>query len=144
MEKVTFTSKSKQKINLLIQVAKEMGIKASKEYEIADEEMGIPGAKFTEEQFDKWLAKDDGDAEYTTEQVLKHVKGNLAKKRKEIKSKKEREITDEEMGVPGNKPTAKQIDAWLAKGDGEEEYTTEEMLAYVKGNLAKNRKKRAA
>ena len=81
METITFTSKSKRKLDLLIQVAKEMGIKTNAERELTDEEMGVPGANPTKKQMEEWLAKDDGES-YTEEEMLEYVKGNLARNRK--------------------------------------------------------------
>ena len=81
METITFTSKSKRKLDLLIQVAKEMGIKTNAERELTDEEMGMPGANPTKKQMEEWLVKDDGES-YTEEEMLEYVKGNLARNRK--------------------------------------------------------------
>ena len=47
MGKVTFTSRSKSKMALLVQVAKEMGIKASEEHDIEDGDVVLyNGPKF--------------------------------------------------------------------------------------------------
>jgi hypothetical protein len=81
MEEVTFKSKSRHKINLLIQVAKEMGIKADKEYEVTDEDMAVPGGKFTKKQVDDWLAKDDGES-IPAEEAFAMVREELVKYRK--------------------------------------------------------------
>jgi len=51
------------------------------------------------------------------------------------------ELTDEEMALPGPKPSKKQIEAWLAKDDGEE-YGIEEAFDYMKKELVKARKKK--
>lgn len=83
METITLTlTSSKKKINELIQIAKEMGIKTFEEQEVSDEEMALPDTRTTPEQMDKWLAKGDGDESYSTGQMLEYVKGNLAKNRK--------------------------------------------------------------
>ena len=79
---ITFKSKSKRKIDLLVQIAEEMGVKYTRERELTDEEMAIPGAKFTEAQFDAWLAKGDSKESYTPEEMLEYVKSSLEKKRK--------------------------------------------------------------
>jgi hypothetical protein len=50
------------------------------------------------------------------------------------------ELTDEEMALPGPKPTTKQLEAWLAKDDGEG-YGIEEAFSFMKKELAKGRKK---
>ncbi len=82
METLTFTSRSKHKMNLLVQVAKEMGITTKEEQELTDEDMALPRAKPTQKQIDLWLAKGDGDEEYTSQEILAFVKKNLAKAKK--------------------------------------------------------------
>lgn len=80
MKTITLTS-SKKKIDLLLQVAKEMGVKSSVQYELTDEEMGLPGPKVSKEQLENWLAKEDGES-YEINEALTIMKSNLAKKRK--------------------------------------------------------------
>ncbi len=80
MKIITLTSTEK-KIDLLVQVAKEMGIKTKSFRELTDEEMGLPGPKVSKEQFEDWLAKDDGDGGYTPAQMKELVKKRLAKNR---------------------------------------------------------------
>ncbi len=82
METLTFTSRSKHKMNLLAQLAKEMGVTTSREPELTDEDMALPRAKPTQKQIDQWLAKGDGDEEYTSQEVLAIVKRNLARAKK--------------------------------------------------------------
>lgn len=80
MKTITFASTEK-KINLLIQLAKEMGVK-TKEYELTDEDMALPGPKPSKEQVENWLLKDDGGEGYTSAQILEEFKKNMSKKRK--------------------------------------------------------------
>lgn len=85
MEKVTFTSRSKSKMALLVQVAKEMGIKASEEHDIEDGEAGIPDNKISKQQMENWLAKDNGKS-YPAEEAFSIVKEELIKYRKRKKN----------------------------------------------------------
>lgn len=80
MKTVKLTSSNK-KIDLIIQVAKEMGIKAEAEYDLTDEEMALPGPKPTKAQLEKWLAKEDGES-YEINKAFDMMKSNLEKKRK--------------------------------------------------------------
>jgi hypothetical protein len=81
MKAITFTSDSERKLNLLVKVAQEMGIKAKPLREITDEEMGIPGTKVNRQQLDEWLSKDNGESFELTE-GFKIMKRNLARKLK--------------------------------------------------------------
>jgi hypothetical protein len=80
MKTITFSSTEK-KINLLMQVAKEMGVK-TKEYELTDEEMGLPGPKVSNAQLETWLLKDDGGEGYTSTQMKDFLKKELSNKRR--------------------------------------------------------------
>ena len=79
MKTVTFASGSEKKLSLLVQVAREMGIKAKPMRELTDEEMGIPGPKVSKEQLDNWLSKDDGE-NFELSEAFKIMKRNLASK----------------------------------------------------------------
>ncbi len=81
MESVTFRSKSKQKIGLLVKVAKEMGIETEVKVELTDEEMALPGPKPTKKQLEAWLAKDDGEA-YSIDEAFDFMQKELAKAKK--------------------------------------------------------------
>jgi hypothetical protein len=85
MEKVTFTTRSKSKMALLVQVAKEMGIKASEDRDIEDGEVGVPGNKISKKQMENWLAKDNGKS-YPAEEAFSIVKEELIKYRKKKKN----------------------------------------------------------
>lgn len=78
MKTVKLTS-SEKKINLIIQVAKEMGIKTEADYELIDENLALPGPKVSEEQLDYILAKGDGDGGYTSAEMKQWVKKRMAK-----------------------------------------------------------------
>ncbi len=78
---ITFTSDSEKKLNLLVEVAREMGIKSSAARELTDEEMGIPGPKVTKKQLEDWLSKDDGES-FGLSEGFKIMKQNLAAKLK--------------------------------------------------------------
>jgi hypothetical protein len=69
MKKVTLISDSDEKIDLLVKLAKEMGVTPVTNYELTDEEMALPGAQVSEQQLEEWLAKGDGDEEYTSEKM---------------------------------------------------------------------------
>ena len=58
-----------------------------------------------------------------------------------IKTKPYRELTDEEMGLPGPKVSKEQLEDWLAKDDGES-YEVNEAFTIMIANLAKNRTKK--
>ncbi len=79
MKTITFSSTDK-KMNLLVQVAKEMGITAKPHKKITDEEMALPGAKATKAQLEEWLAEDDGEGGYTSQQMRERLRKRTAKK----------------------------------------------------------------
>ncbi|MDB5282189.1 MAG: hypothetical protein JWO06_1264 [Bacteroidota bacterium] len=81
MKTITFESNSEKKLSLLVEVAREMGIKAKPMRELSDEEMGIPGGKVSKEQLEDWLSKDDGES-FELKEGLKVMKKNLANKLK--------------------------------------------------------------
>ncbi|MEO5572666.1 MAG: hypothetical protein ABIT08_01505 [Bacteroidia bacterium] len=84
MKAITFKSNSENKIDLLIKIAKEMGIETHTVYELTDEEMALPGIKPSEEQLEMWLAKEDGH-KYGIDEAFETVKKELAKSRKKKK-----------------------------------------------------------
>jgi hypothetical protein len=81
MKTITFTSDSEKKLSLLVEVAREMGIKAKPMRELTDEEMGIPGPKVSKEQLEDWLSKDDGES-FELSEGFKIMKQDLASKLK--------------------------------------------------------------
>lgn len=52
-----------------------------------------------------------------------------------------RELTDEEMALPGSQPSVEQLEEWLAKEDGVK-YSLEEAFERVHSELARSRKKK--
>lgn len=84
MKTITLTSTTK-KIDLLLKVAKEMGIETKPFRELTDEEMGLPGPKVSKEQLEDWLAKDDGES-YTPAQLKARIKQRLSKGKKRNES----------------------------------------------------------
>ena len=84
MKAITFKSNSEKKIELLVKVAKEMGIETYRMRELTDEEMALPGYKPTKDQLEQWLAKDDGE-KYGIHEAFKTVTKELAKSRKKKK-----------------------------------------------------------
>ncbi len=78
MKTITLTS-SPKKIDLLVRVAKEMGIDAKPFRELTDEEMGLPGPKVSKEQLEDWLAKDDGVGGYTSAEMKARIKKRFSK-----------------------------------------------------------------
>lgn len=78
MKTITLTSSDK-KIDLLLQVAKEMGIKTKLHKKLTDEEMAMPGPKVTNEQLEEWLAEGDGEGGFTSTQMFKRLKESSAK-----------------------------------------------------------------
>ena len=58
-----------------------------------------------------------------------------------VKSKAMRELTDEEMGIPGPKVSKEQLEDWLSKDDGES-FELSEGFKIMKQNLAAKLKKK--
>jgi hypothetical protein len=154
MEIITFNSKSKHKVDLLIRVALEMGATAAEGNRVMDEGMTPKRIEEIERQLQE-CADQDQEGIVREERIEYHSidkiepEGKidlLAQLAKEIgvKYERTRELTDEDVALPGAKFTQEEFEAWLAKEDGEEEYSMKEVRAYVKGNLAKMRKKKAA
>ena len=81
MKAITFKSNSEDKIDLLIKVAREMGIETYSVKELTDEEMALPGIKPSKEQLEEWLAKED-DVTYGIDEAFEIVKKELAKSRR--------------------------------------------------------------
>lgn len=81
MKTITFTSDSQKKLSLLVEVAREMGVKAKPMRELTDEEMGIPGPKVSKEQLEDWLSKDDGES-FELKEGFKIMKKDLTAKLK--------------------------------------------------------------
>ena len=81
MKAITFKSNSEDKIDLLIKVAREMGIETYSVKELTDEEMALPGIKPSKEQLEEWLAKED-DVTYGIDEAFETVKKELAKSRR--------------------------------------------------------------
>ena len=84
MKRVTLEleSDSDAKIDLLVKVAKEMGIKTFTNYELTDEDMAMPGGQVSEPQLEEWLSKGDGEEEYTSEQMKDLIEQETAKLKK--------------------------------------------------------------
>jgi hypothetical protein len=80
MKTITLTS-TERKIDLLVRIAKERGIKTKPFRELTDEEMALPSPKGSKEQLENWLTKDDGEERYTPAQMKERVKKRLAKLR---------------------------------------------------------------
>ncbi len=57
-----------------------------------------------------------------------------------VEAKPFRELTDEEMALPGPKVSKEQLEDWLVKEDGEV-YSSAQVKARIKGKLAKSKKK---
>jgi len=64
---------------LLLQVAKEMGIKTMLHKKLFDEEMAMPRPKVTNEQLEEWLAEDDGKEGFTSTQMFERLKKSSTK-----------------------------------------------------------------
>lgn len=84
MKTITLTS-TPEKINLILRVAKEMGISSKPFRELTDEEMALPGPKVSKEQLEDWLAKDDGES-VPLEEAFVRLKKELSVKRKSRKN----------------------------------------------------------
>ena len=84
MKAIAFKSDSESKINLLIKVAKEMGIDTYNILELTDEEMALPGARPSKKQLEEWLAKEDGE-KYGIDVAFEIVNKELAKSGKKKK-----------------------------------------------------------
>jgi hypothetical protein len=81
MNTITFKSRSKSKLNQLVKVARKLGIEPLEEQELTDEEMALPGPKVSQEQLEKWLSKDDGEA-YDIDVAFAFMKKELAKSKR--------------------------------------------------------------
>ncbi len=75
MKTINLTSSDK-KNNLLLQLAKDMGVKTQAHHELTDEEMALPGPKVSKEQLETWLAKEDGES-YGIDEAFDMMKSNL-------------------------------------------------------------------
>ena len=84
MKAITFKSNSENKIELLIKVAKEMGIETYSLHALTDEEMALPGVNPSKERLEEWLAKEDQPV-YGIDEAFETVKKELAKSRKKKK-----------------------------------------------------------
>ncbi len=85
MGTVVFSSKSKRKLDLLTQLAREFGVTIVKERDITDEEMAVPGNNPSPAQVEAWLAKGDGKS-YSAEEAFTMIKASLAKSRAKKKN----------------------------------------------------------
>lgn len=85
MKTVTFSS-TKNKIDLLIKLAKELGVETQVHYnnnELTDEDMALPGSNVSESAIETWLQKDDGEA-YEIEEAIEIIKKKLSKPKKKL------------------------------------------------------------
>lgn len=89
MGTVVFSSKSKRKLDLLTELAKEFGATKVKEHDITDEEMAVPGNNPSPAQIETWLAKGDGKS-YSAEEAFTMIKTSLEKSRTKRKTSKQR------------------------------------------------------
>jgi hypothetical protein len=80
MNSVTFLSKSKAKLDLLIKVAKEMGIETSTEVALTDEDMVTHGTTVNKKALENWLAQEDGEL-YSSEEMKSILKEDMVKYR---------------------------------------------------------------
>lgn len=81
MQEVTLKSKSKHKIKLLVELAKELGVEVTEEHDVTDEQMSVPGYKPSKKQIEMWLAKEDGES-YSLAQAREITLNSLKKKKK--------------------------------------------------------------
>jgi hypothetical protein len=78
MKTITLTA-TEEKIDLLIKVAKEMGIKTKSFRELTDEEMGLPGPKVSRQQLEDWLAKEEGEEGFSSAEMKSILSKRLLK-----------------------------------------------------------------
>lgn len=64
MKAITFIVPDK-KIDLLLQIAKQLDIRTEAEFELFENNLGLPGPKISEEELDYILSKGEGEEEYT-------------------------------------------------------------------------------
>lgn len=115
MKSVTFTSNDQQKLDLLTQLAKEIGVQVVQHYD----------------------ATSDDSADTVSEANEPYTKTLV-------------DVSEEKRGkngdyhLPGPPPSQEDLEAWLdPSNDGDETYTSEEVLAYVRKHLDELPKKNA-
>ena len=86
MNTITLSSRSKKKLDILVSVAREMGVSAKPFREVTDEEMALPGPKVSKAQLEDWLAKDDGEGGISPEALRISIAKDLAKKNRSKKN----------------------------------------------------------
>ena len=64
--------------------------------------------------------------------------------KKAVSIRLEQPLTDEEMVLPGIKPSKTRLKEWLKPQDDEEEFTIEELKTYVTKIRAQNKVKKAS
>lgn len=75
-------------------------------------------------------------------QLITYIE-KLRASKKAVTIRKEEPLTDEEMGLPGPKPSKERLEAWLEPKEDEEEFTIDELKVYIEKKRAQNKKKRA-
>lgn len=114
MKTVIFQSDDEHKLNLLIQLAKEIGVEVIQHYRDSGDESSD--------------AVREPDEKYTGKLLVKVAD-------------KQHEIADDYC-LPGPPPRQEALDAWLDDSNDEEgEYTIEEVLDYVRKELEKDKRK---
>jgi hypothetical protein len=76
-------------------------------------------------------------------QLISYIE-KLKAPKKAVVVRKERALTDEEMGFPGPKPSKAQLEAWLEPDEDEEEMPLSEAIAAIKKRLILKSKTRKA
>ncbi len=74
-------------------------------------------------------------------QLISYIE-KLKAPKKAVIVRKERALTDEEMILPGPKPSKAQLEEWLKPDEDEEETPLDEVIASIKREIASEAKKR--
>jgi hypothetical protein len=64
--------------------------------------------------------------------------------KKAVVMRKEKPLTDGEMGLPGPKPSKAQLEEWLEPKEDEEEFTLDELKVYIENRRSQKRAKKKA
>ena len=75
-------------------------------------------------------------------QLVSYIE-KLRAPKKAISIRKERSLTDGEMGLPGPKPSKAQLEEWLEPKEEEEEFSVNELKKYIENRRSLKKVKKA-
>jgi hypothetical protein len=76
-------------------------------------------------------------------QLVEYIE-KLHAPKKAVTIRKEKPLTDEEMGIPGPKPSKAQLEEWLEPKEDEEGLTLDELKVYIDNRRAQKKIKKKA